>query len=102
MTRILAAVGAAVVKDIEWAASATVAPNDWQWLKSTSVELLLNLVYAIVALFVGVLALRLLDWIVLRKIDLEEEIKKGNIAAAILAGTLLLFIAIILGSTLAG
>ena len=73
---------------------------DWKFVLASSRLLLINLVYAVVALFVGVLALRLLDRLVLKKIDLEEEIKKGNIAAAIFAGTLLIFVAIILGSAL--
>jgi len=75
---------------------------DWKFVTASSVMLLVNLVYAIVALFVGVLALRLLDRLILRKVDLQDEIRKGNIAAAILAGTMLLFVAIILGLTLAG
>jgi uncharacterized membrane protein YjfL (UPF0719 family) len=74
---------------------------DWKFVMASSTMLLVNLVYAVIALFVGLLALRLLDRYLLKKIDLEEEIKKGNIAAAILAGTMLLFVAIILGLTLA-
>ena len=74
---------------------------DWKFVAASSMMLLVNLVYAVIALFVGVLALRLLDRFLLKKVDLEEEIKKGNIAAAILAGTLLLFVAIILGMTMA-
>jgi len=74
---------------------------DWELIRGISVRLLVNLVYAVVSLFVGVLALRLLDRFLLKKVDLEEEIKKGNIAAAILAGTMLIFVAIILGLTLA-
>ncbi len=74
---------------------------DWKFVAASSVMLLVNLVYAVIALFVGLLALRLLDRFLLPKIDLEEEIQKGNVAAAILAGTMLLFVAIILGLTLA-
>ena len=74
---------------------------DWKFVAASSVMLLVNLVYAVIALVVGLLALRLLDRFLLPKIDLEEEIQKGNVAAAILAGTMLLFVAIILGLTLA-
>ena len=74
---------------------------DWKFVTASSVMLLVNLVYAVIALFVGVLALRLLDRLILKKVDLQDEIRKGNIAAAILAGTMLLFVAIILGLTLA-
>ena len=73
---------------------------DWNFVGASSVMLVVNLVYAVVALFLGVIALRLLDRIVLKKIDLEEEIQKGNIAAAIFASTLLLFVALIVGHAL--
>ena len=74
---------------------------DWEFVQSTSILLLINLIYAVVALFVGVLSVRLLDKLILRKIDLEEEIQKGNIAAAIFGGVLVLFVAIIIGFALA-
>ena len=74
---------------------------DWNFVRATGVMLLMNLTYAVVALFVGVIAIRLLDRIILKKLDLEEEIQKGNIAAAIFASTLLIFVAIIVGLALA-
>lgn len=74
---------------------------DMEFVRATSVMLLINLTYAVVALFVGVFAVRLVDRLLLKKIDLEEEIKKGNIAAAIFGGVLILFVAIIVGLALA-
>ncbi|NOZ19829.1 MAG: DUF350 domain-containing protein [Planctomycetes bacterium] len=74
---------------------------DWKFVFATSVMLVINLIYAVVALFVGVGALHLLDRVLLKKVDLEEEIQKGNVAAGIFAGTLLLFVAIIVGLALA-
>ena len=74
---------------------------DWNFVLATAVMLLINLVYAVVALFAGVVALRLMDRVLLKKIDLEEEVKKGNVAAAIFAATLLLFVAVIIGFALA-
>lgn len=74
---------------------------DWEFVRATSIMLVINLLYAVIALFVGVLAVRVLDKLVLRKIDLEEEIQKGNIAAAIFGGVLVLFVAIIIGFALA-
>ncbi len=50
---------------------------DWSFVRASSVLLLINLVYAVVALFIGVLSIRLLDHLILKKIDLEEEIKAG-------------------------
>jgi uncharacterized membrane protein YjfL (UPF0719 family) len=63
--------------------------------------LVVNLVYAVVALFVGVAALRLLDRLLLRKMDLESEIQKGNVAASIFASVLVIFVALIVGLALA-
>jgi uncharacterized membrane protein YjfL (UPF0719 family) len=49
---------------------------------------------------VVLLAIKIFDNLILKQIDLEEEIKKGNIAAAIFSSTLLIFVAIILGFAL--
>jgi uncharacterized membrane protein YjfL (UPF0719 family) len=74
---------------------------DWNFARASGAMLLLNLVYAVIALLMGVLALRLIDRFILTRVNIEEEIQKGNIAAAILAAALLLFIAIIIGLALA-
>jgi uncharacterized membrane protein YjfL (UPF0719 family) len=60
----------------------------------------INLAYAVVALFAGVLALRLIDKVLLRKLDLEDEIAKGNVAAAIFAAALVLFIGVVIAVAL--
>jgi uncharacterized membrane protein YjfL (UPF0719 family) len=73
---------------------------DWSFARASSFLLLINLIYAMIALFVGVIALRLIDRYVLTRVDIEDQIQKGNIAAAILAAALLLFIAIIIGLSL--
>jgi uncharacterized membrane protein YjfL (UPF0719 family) len=73
--------------------------DDAFW-KATAITLAINLVYTVVALLVGVAAVRGVDRYVYTEIDFVEEIKKGNIAAAIYAGVLLLFVAIILSSGL--
>ncbi len=73
---------------------------DASFVRATSLMLVINLVYAVVALFIGALSLRVVDRWLLRKIDLEEEIKKGNLAASVFASTVLLFVAIIVGLAL--
>jgi uncharacterized membrane protein YjfL (UPF0719 family) len=73
---------------------------DWEFVRAASVMLVINLIYAVVALFVGVLAVRWVDHLLLKKIDLEEEIQKGNIAAAIFGGVLVMFVALIIGMAL--
>ncbi len=62
---------------------------------ATVVNLFVNLSYTIVALFVGVIALRVIDDRLLSNISIEDEMKKGNIAVAIFASTILLFVAMI-------
>jgi uncharacterized membrane protein YjfL (UPF0719 family) len=73
---------------------------DAQFWKATAVTLTINLVYAVVALIVGVAAVRWIDKVMFPEIDFMEEIKKGNMAAAIFAGVLMLFVAVILGHAL--
>ncbi len=73
---------------------------DWEFVRAASVMLVINLIYAVVALFVGVLAVRWVDHLLLKKIDLEEEIQKGNIAAAIFGGVLVMFVALIIAMAL--
>ena len=73
---------------------------DFDFVRATGTLLAVNLIYAVVALFIGVLAVRVVDRFLLRKIDLEEEIQKGNVAAAIFGSVLLLFVAVILGLAL--
>ncbi len=65
------------------------------FLSATIINLGVNLLYTIVALFVGVKALQLIDDRLLKEINIEQEMKKGNIAVAIFASTILLFVALI-------
>lgn len=57
----------------------------------------INLVYAIMALLVGVIAIRAIDRWLYTRVDFEEEIKRGNIAAAIYKSALLLFVGVVIG-----
>ena len=54
-----------------------------------------NLLYTILALVVGVLALLIVDRQLLRRTDIEEELRNGNVAVAIFASTILIFVALI-------
>jgi uncharacterized membrane protein YjfL (UPF0719 family) len=74
---------------------------DAQFWKATAITFVINLVYAIVALVIGVVAVRWIDRHLYTEIDFMEEIKRGNIAAAIYAGVLLLFVGVILAAALA-
>lgn len=73
-----------------------------QFIISTAVSLVINLFYTILALIIGIAGLKLVDYKLLKSIDLEEEIKKGNLAAAIFASTILIFVAVIVSFGLKG
>ena len=60
--------------------------------------LAINLVYAIMALLVNVIAIRAIDRWLYTRVDFEDEIKAGNIAAAIYKSALLLFVAVVIGT----
>ncbi len=61
-----------------------------------------NLLYTVLALFIGIIALKTIDSKLLKTIEIEEELKKGNMAVAIFASTILLFIALIISFGLKG
>jgi hypothetical protein len=61
----------------------------------TMINLGINLVYTMVALIVGMAALIFIDKKLLKNICFEEELKKGNLAVALFASAILLFVAII-------
>ncbi len=62
----------------------------------------INLIYTILAIALAVYAVRLVDKKVFTKIDFQEEIKKGNLAAAILLAAMLIFVGIVVSSGLKG
>jgi uncharacterized membrane protein YjfL (UPF0719 family) len=73
---------------------------DMEFARASAVMMAINLGYTIVALFVGMVGLLLVDKLLLRKVDLQEEIQRGNVAAAIFAASLVLFIGIVIATAL--
>jgi uncharacterized membrane protein YjfL (UPF0719 family) len=65
------------------------------FLIATLLNLGANLVYTLITLFIGILALRVIDKKLLSNVDIEAEMKNGNIAVAIFASTILIFVALI-------
>jgi uncharacterized membrane protein YjfL (UPF0719 family) len=61
-----------------------------------------NLLYTVIALCIGVAALVIIDKKLLKSIEIDEELRKGNIAVAIFASTILLFVALIVSFGLKG
>lgn len=68
---------------------------EWDFLLATLINLGLNLAYTILALVVGVIALRAIDHRLLTRVDIESELKSGNMAVAVFASTVLIFVALI-------
>lgn len=68
---------------------------EWALIRSTAISQLVHLLAGVVTVVTGALLIRLIDRVVLKKIDLEEEIARGNLAAAVLAGAMWLALAII-------
>jgi uncharacterized membrane protein YjfL (UPF0719 family) len=73
-----------------------------EFLYATLFNLGMNLVFTILALFVGVVSLMMIDKKLLKKIEIEEELKNGNMAVAVFASTILLFVALIVSFGLKG
>ena len=67
------------------------------YFSATYLALGLNLVFTLITLVFSVILLLGIDKILLKNIDLQREIKEGNVAAAIFASSIMLFIAIIVG-----
>ncbi|QSI75971.1 MULTISPECIES: DUF350 domain-containing protein [Niveibacterium] len=72
------------------------------FITATAFNLGMNLLHAVLGLIAGVVGLRFVDSVLLKSLDFEEELKKGNIAVAIFASTMLLFIAVLLSFGLRG
>ena len=71
------------------------AQMEWALIRSSALSQAVHLVAGLVVLFVGAFAIRLIDRIVFRRIDLEEEIGRGNLAAAVLAGSIWIALALV-------
>jgi hypothetical protein len=68
---------------------------EWEIVRSTLISQLVHLVVGVATVVIGAVLIRVIDRYLLRKIDLEEEIGRGNLAAAVLAGAMWLALAIV-------
>lgn len=66
-----------------------------EFLVSTLFNFTVNLLYTFIALFIAVLSLKVIDKLLLRKLDIEDELKQNNLSVAIFASAILIFVAII-------
>lgn len=73
-----------------------------EFITATLFNLGVNLLYTLLALAVGVFSLIWIDRKLLKSVNIEEELKKGNMAIAVFASTILLFVALIVSFGLKG
>ena len=73
-----------------------------EFLSATLFNLGINLLYTVLAIFVAMVALLIIDKKLLKHVDIEQELKKGNIAVSIFASTILVFVALIISFGLKG
>lgn len=73
-----------------------------EFIFATVFNLGINLLYTIVALILAVAALTLIDRKLLKDVDIQKQLQEGNVAVAIFASTVLLFVAMIVSFGLKG
>ncbi|WIO74285.1 DUF350 domain-containing protein [Porticoccaceae bacterium LTM1] len=67
-----------------------------EFLSASFINLAINLSYSLIAIVVSVYVLFWVDKKLLKNVDLETELKEGNVAVAIFASSILIFVAIVI------
>ena len=73
-----------------------------EFFSASIINLAINLSYTIVALLVGVYGLLWVDRQLLKNVDIQEELKKGNLAVSIFASSILIFVALLIAFAFRG
>ena len=73
-----------------------------EFIFATLFNLGVNLLYTVVALTLAVIALKWIDRSLLKDVDIQKQLQDGNVAVAIFASTILLFVAVIVSFGLKG
>lgn len=68
----------------------------WELIFASLINLSVNLIYTLVALFVAVVALVMIDNKLLKNVNIQQELKNNNIAVAIFASSIMIFVAVII------
>jgi hypothetical protein len=66
------------------------------FLHASLINLVVNLSYTVISLFVAVLALLAVDKILLKKLDIQQELANNNLSVAIFCSAVMLFVALII------
>lgn len=75
---------------------------NWQFVEATLFNLTINIIYAVISLIVAILALGFVDKVLLKRVDIQQELKNNNVSVAIAASAILLFVALIISFGLKG
>ncbi len=71
-------------------------PKKFALINASLVNLALNLSYTVISLFVAVAALMIIDKVLLKKLDIQQELAKNNLAVAVFCSALMIFVALII------
>lgn len=69
---------------------------EFDFLSASFVNLAINLSYTIISLFIAVIALVIVDKKLLKDVDIQKELKNNNVAVAIFASSIMIFVALII------
>ena len=69
---------------------------EFDFISASVINLILNLSYTVISLFVAVQALLFVDRKLLKDVNIQDELKNNNIAVAIFASSILIFVALII------
>lgn len=72
------------------------------FIYSTLFNFAVGLAYTVSALVIAVVSLKVVDKLLLRKLDIEDELKNNNMAVAVFASAILIFVALIVALGLRG
>ncbi|GLX87287.1 hypothetical protein tloyanaT_35400 [Thalassotalea loyana] len=69
---------------------------EFDFFSASLINLAINISYTLISLVVAVYALILIDKKLLKGVDIQQELKNNNLAVAIFASSIMLFVAIII------
>ncbi|NTS77541.1 DUF350 domain-containing protein [Catenovulum sp. SM1970] len=69
---------------------------EFDFISASFINLIINLSYTIISLFIAVVALIIVDKKLLKDVDIQQELKNNNLAVAIFASSIMIFVALII------
>lgn len=69
---------------------------EWGFVNASLINLVLNISYTVVSLFVAVVALLIIDKQLLKNVDIQKELQNNNMAVSVFASSIMIFVALII------